>query len=257
MRPAVKRAACALAVGVALSLGAGAAMASEGVKPPEQKWSFHGLFGTYDRAAAQRGFQVYNTVCAACHSLRLVAYRNLEGIGLGEAAIKAIAAEKEVADGPDEAGDMFTRPARPADRFASPFPNANAARASNNGALPPDLSLITKARKGGGDYIYALLTGYKEPPADIKMMEGMQYNEYFPGHQIAMIPPLAEDAVEYADGTKATVDQMARDVVTFLTWAAEPEMEDRKRMGVKVLLFLLVLTAMLYALKRQIWKDLH
>jgi len=252
-----KRRALALAVAVALALAAGAAMAAEGSKPPEQKWSFDGLFGTYDRAAAQRGFLVYNTVCAACHGLSLVAYRNLAGVGFKEEEIKAIAAAKEVPDGPNDQGEMFARPGRPADRFARPFANDNAARAANNGALPPDLSLITKARKGGADYLYALLTGYKEPPTGMTMMEGMQYNAYFPGNQIAMLPPLAEGGVEYADGTKATVQQMAHDVSTFLTWAAEPEMEERKRMGVKVLLFLIVLTAMLYAMKRQIWTDVH
>jgi len=252
-----KRRALALAVAVALALAAGAAMAAEGSKPPEQKWSFDGLFGTYDRAAAQRGFLVYNTVCAACHGLSLVAYRNLAGVGFKEEEIKAIAAAKEVSDGPNDQGEMFARPGRPADRFARPFANDNAARAANNGALPPDLSLITKARKGGADYLYALLTGYKEPPTGMTMMEGMQYNAYFPGNQIAMLPPLAEGGVEYADGTKATVQQMAHDVSTFLTWAAEPEMEERKRMGVKVLLFLIVLTAMLYAMKRQIWTDVH
>ena len=252
-----KRRALALAVAVALALAAGAAMAAEGSKPPEQKWSFDGLFGTYDRAAAQRGFLVYNTVCAACHGLSLVAYRNLAGVGFKEEEIKAIAAAKEVSDGPNDQGEMFARPGRPADRFARPFANDNAARAANNGALPPDLSLITKARKGGADYLYALLTGYKEPPTGMTMMEGMQYNAYFPGNQIAMLPPLAEGGVEYADGAKATVQQMAHDVSTFLTWAAEPEMEERKRMGVKVLLFLIVLTAMLYAMKRQIWTDVH
>ena len=153
---------------------------------------------------------------------------------------------------------MFTRPARPADRFASPFANAQAARASNNGALPPDLSVITKARKGGGDYIYALLAGYvEEPPADFELSDGMYYNKAFPGYQIAMNPPLGDDAVEYTDGTKATTAQMAKDVTTFLVWAAEPEMEERKRLGIKVMLFLLVLTGLLYALKRKIWSDLH
>jgi len=252
-----KRLGLALAVLVALGLAAGATMAAEGGKPPAQTWSFDGLFGTYDRAAAQRGFLVYNTVCAACHSLSLVAYRNLDGIGFKDDAIKAIAAAKEVPDGPNDQGEMFNRPGQPADRFARPFANDNAARAANNGALPPDLSLITKARKGGADYIHALMVGYKEPPTGMQMMEGMQYNAYFPGNQIAMLPPLSEGQVEYADGTKATIPQMAHDVSTFLTWAAEPEMEERKRMGVKVLLFLIVLTAMLYALKRQIWTDVH
>jgi cytochrome c1 len=182
----------------------------------------------------------------------------LAGIGFSEDQIKAIAAEAEVTDGPNEEGEMFDRPARPSDRFASPFPNDNAARASNNGALPPDLSLMVKARKGGADYLHALLTGYKEePPAGFTLGDGMNYNTYFAGHQIAMAPPIADDAVEYADGTKATAKQIATDISTFLAWTAEPELEERKRLGIKVLLFLIVLTAMLYAVKRQIWKDLH
>ena len=252
-----KTSAAAAALAVALMLGAGPAMAEVG-KPPARDWSFHGMFGTFDRGAAQRGFQVYQEVCAACHSLKLVAYRNLSGIGLSEDQIKAIAAEVEVTDGPNDEGEMFQRPARPSDRFVKPFANDNAARAANNGALPPDLSLMVKARKGGADYLHALLTGYKEePPAGIKLSEGMNYNLYFPGNQIAMAPPVADDAVEYADGTKATADQIATDVATFLAWAAEPELEERKRLGIKVLLFLIVLTGMLYAVKRQVWKDQH
>jgi cytochrome c1 len=253
-----RRLALAALVAGAVAAAGGVVLAAAGApKPAAQQWSFDGLFGTFDRAAAQRGFQVYDTVCAACHSMSLVAYRNLAGIGFKDDAIKAVAAAKEVQDGPNDAGEMYSRPARPSDRFASPFPNDNAARAANNGAMPPDLSLITKARKGGADYVYALLAGYKEPPAGFQMMEGMNYNEYFPGHQIAMAAPLAEGSVEYTDGSQATIPQMAHDVSTFLTWAAEPEMEERKRMGVKVLLFLIVLTAMLYALKHQIWKDVH
>jgi cytochrome c1 len=155
-------------------------------------------------------------------------------------------------------GARLMRKAKPADRFAAPFLNENAARAANNGALPPDLSLITKARKGGPDYVFALLTGYREEaPAGFELLEDMSYNDYFPGHQIAMAPPLADEVVEYADGTKATLDQLARDTVTFLVWAAEPELEERKRLGIKVMIFLILLTAMLYALKRQIWSDLH
>jgi ubiquinol-cytochrome c reductase cytochrome c1 subunit len=152
---------------------------------------------------------------------------------------------------------MFERPGRPGDRFKSPFPNANAARAANNGALPPDLTLMVKARLGGADYLHALMTGYRDAPQGVELTEGMAYNAYFPGNQIAMPSPISADGVEYADGTKATVDQMSRDVTTFLAWAAEPEMEERKRMGVKVILFLLVLTGMLYALKRKIWADIH
>lgn len=249
----------ALALGLLLALPSGpASAAGAAAKPEARDWSFNGMFGTFDRGSLQRGYQVYTEVCAGCHSLRLVAYRNLSGIGLDEAQIKAAAAEFEVTDGPNDEGEMFSRPARPSDRFVSPFPNDNAARASNNGALPPDLSLMVKARIGGADYLYAMLTGYKEePPAGVTLGEGMSYNTYFPGNQIAMGPPIADDAVEYADGTKATAGQIAADVTTFLAWAAEPELEERKRMGIKVLLFLIVLTAMMYALKRQIWKDLH
>lgn len=258
MMKTLKRSALAFGVAAALALAAVPADAAEGGKPPSRDWSFQGMFGTFDRGALQRGFQVYKEVCAACHSLRLVAYRNLSGIGLGEDQIKAVAAEFEVTDGPNDEGEMFQRPARPPDRFVKPFANDNAARAANNGALPPDLSLMTKARKGGADYLHALLIGYKEePPAGFTLGDGMSYNVYFPGNQIAMAPPVDDDAVEYADGTKATKDQIASDVTTFLAWAAEPELEERKRLGIKVLLFLIVLTAMLYAVKRQVWKDQH
>jgi len=250
------------AAGSVLLLGTmvivGAARASgDAIKPPSQHWSFQGMFGTFDRAALQRGFQVYNGICSGCHSLRLVAYRNLRDIGFTEDQVKKIAAEKEVQDGPNDEGEMFNRPARPSDRFVKPFPNENAARAANNGALPPDLSLIIKARKDGANYLHALMTGYKEPPSGTTVPEGMSYNEYFPGKQIAMPAPLSEGAVEYADKTKATVAQMASDVTTFLAWAAEPELEVRKRLGIKVLLFLVVLTGLLYAVKRKIWADVH
>ncbi|MDC0033221.1 cytochrome c1 [Alphaproteobacteria bacterium] len=249
-------------VGSVLFLGAsvfgiGAHASGDAIKAPAQHWSFQGLFGTFDRGALQRGFQVYNEVCAGCHSLRLVAYRNLADIGFTEDQIAQIAAEKDVTDGPNDEGEMFDRPAKASDRFVSPFPNENAARAANNGAFPPDLSLIIKARKDGANYLHALMVGYKEPPAGTTMPEGMAYNEYFPGSQIAMPAPISEDAVEYADKTKATVAQMASDVTTFLAWAGEPELEARKRMGVKVLLFLVVLTGLLYAVKRRIWSDVR
>ena len=258
MKKALPYSVAALALAGVLSLAAGPVLSAAADKPEARDWSFQGLFGTYDRGAQQRGFQIYKEICSSCHSLSLVAYRNLDGIGLKEDQIKAVAAEFEVTDGPNEEGEMYTRPARPADRFAAPFANDNAARAANNGALPPDLSLMTKARKGGADYLYGLLTGYKEePPAGFNLMDGLNYNLYFPANQIAMAPLLADDAVEFADGTKATVAQMAEDVTTFLAWAAEPEMEERKRLGVKVLLFLIVLTGMFYALKRQVWKDQH
>jgi len=242
-----------------VAVTSGSAFASAGAPtPPKQDWSFSGLFGTFDRGAAQRGFQVYKEVCSACHSMNLLSYRHLAGIGFSEDEIKAIASSVEVTDGPDDEGEMFQRAGLPADRFAAPFPNTKAAAASNNGKAPPDLSLITKARGDGSNYVYALLTGYKdEIPHDVEVPEGGNYNAYFPGHVIAMAPPLSDDAVEYTDGTKATLDQHARDVVTFLTWAAEPEMEKRKTMGIKVLLFLLVLSGMLYAVKRQVWRDQH
>lgn len=246
----------ACAVVLLASTISGVHAAGESIKPPPQKWSFQGLFGTFDRAALQRGFQVYNETCSVCHSLRLVAYRNLMEIGFTEDQVKKIAAAKEVADGPNDEGEMFQRPARPSDKFVKPFPNEQAARAANNGAYPPDLSLIVKARVGGADYLHALLTGYKEPPADVKMGDGMSYNVYFAGSQIAMAPPLVEDGVEYADKTKATVAQMAQDVTTYLAWAAEPETEDRKRIGIKAILFLIVLTGMLYAIKRKVWADI-
>ena len=232
-----------------------AAAAEEAAAPPSMKWTFDGLFGSFDRAALRRGFQVYTEVCAACHSLRLVHYRNLTAIGFTEDQVKAIAAEVEVTDGPDAEGEMFDRPALPSDRFVSPFPNDNAARAANNGALPPDLSLVTKSRIGGPDYLYGLMIGYKDEPEGMEMAEGMAYNMFFPGHQIAMPAPLSDELVEYADGTEATVPQMAKDVTAFLVWAAEPELEERKRMGVKVVLFLLLLTGMLFAVKRAVWSN--
>lgn len=232
--------------------------AAEAPEAPSQDWSFSGMFGSFDRGSLRRGLQVYREVCASCHSLDLIAFRNLGDVGFSPDEIQAIAEEYEVEDGPDDEGEMFLRPAKASDRFVAPFPNEQAARASNNGAYPPDLSLMVKARKNGANYLYAVLTGYEEEaPEGVELMDGMYYNNYFPGHQIAMAPPLFEEGVEYADGTEATVEQQAEDVVTFLAWAAMPEMEERKRMGIKVLLFLVVLTAMLYALKRKIWSDLH
>jgi ubiquinol-cytochrome c reductase cytochrome c1 subunit len=233
------------------------AVAQEVAEPPKQSWSFDGPFGTYDRAAAQRGFQVYEEVCSHCHSMNLLHYRDLAGIGYSEDEIKAIAASKQVADGPNDQGEMYQRPGRPADTFVPPFPNVQAARAALNGALPPDLSLIVKAREGGADYVDALLQGFKPPPEGVKLAPNMQYDEYFPGHQIAMPPPLAGNDTQYADGTKPTLPQEAHDVATFLTWAAEPKMEERKFTGAKVLIFLLVMTGVLYAAKRQIWAEIH
>lgn len=220
-------------------------------------WAFDGVFGHLDKQSAQRGFQVYKEVCSACHGLKRVAFRNLTEIGFSEAEVKALASTYQIKDGPNDAGDMFDRPGKPSDYFPSPYANDEAARASNNGALPPDQSLLYKARHDGGNYIYSLLTGYAEPPADMKMNDGMHYNPYFPGGQIAMAAPLSDGQVTYSDGTTASVDQMSRDVVTFLQWAAEPEMESRKQMGLKVLLYLAVFTAFMFIAKRNLWRKLH
>jgi ubiquinol-cytochrome c reductase cytochrome c1 subunit len=250
----MRRLAFALA---AILLAVAAANAAEEAALPTQHWSFDGPRGSFDRAAMQRGFQIYQEICSVCHAVRHLYYRDLEELGYSEEEVKAIAAQAKVMDGPNDAGEMYERPGRPSDPIVRPFPNDNAARAANNGALPPDLSLITKARKGGADYVFAILTGYHEAPAGMKLGQGMRYNTYFPGNQIAMPPPLSDDAVQYGDGTKATVDQMAHDVATFLSWAAEPNLEPRHRMGVMVLIFLLVTTALVYGVKRKIWADVH
>lgn len=240
-----------------LGLAAPQTEASSGAPvPPAQEWSFQGFFGTYDRDALRRGLQVYREVCSSCHGLSLVSYRHLGNVGFSEDEVKAIAGEYEVEDGPNDEGEMFMRAAIPADRFVKPFPNTKAAQAANNGALPPDLSLIVKARKHGPDYLYALLTGYKdEAPEGVHISDGQYYNEFFPGHAISMAPPVDDESVEYADGTEATKAQIAKDVTTFLAWTASPELEERKRMGVKVMIFLIVLTVLMYALKRKIWSD--
>jgi ubiquinol-cytochrome c reductase cytochrome c1 subunit len=242
-----------LAAGIAC---AGSAAWAEDEAPPLQNpgWSFEGVFGTFDRAALQRGFQIYSEVCSNCHSMNLLHYRDLAALGYRDEEIQAIAAQKQVTTGPNDQGEMYQRPAGPTDAFVPPFPNEQTA---NNGALPPDLSLIIKAREGGPDYVYGVLTGYKEAPANVKVPEGLNYNLYFPGHMIAMPQPLSDNAVTFADGTPATLDQEAHDVVTFLTWASEPKLEDRKRIGAKTMLFLLVFTGVLYGAKRKVWADLH
>ncbi len=232
------------------------ARAEEGPELPNVHWSFSGVFGTYDRAAAQRGFQIYNEVCSNCHSLKQAYYRDLTGIGLSVQQVKDVAASKRV-PALTEDGQPTERPALPSDHFRSPFPNELAARAANGGGLPPDLSVIVKAREGGPDYVYAILTGFIDPPAGFKLMSGLNYNNYFAGHQIAMPQPLRDGTVTYTDGTNNSLDQEAHDVVTFLSFIANPELEERHRMGIKVVLFLLFLTGLSYAVKRKVWADIH
>jgi ubiquinol-cytochrome c reductase cytochrome c1 subunit len=247
----------AAALVIAASALQASAQIAEAPELIEVDWAHDGIFGAFDRAAAQRGFQVYREVCSACHGLTYVAFRNLADLGFSEEQVRALAAEYSVEDGPDDSGEMFERPALPADPIPPPYPNPQAARAANGGALPPELSLITKARAGGSDYVYSLLVGYEDPPAEAEAPEGLYYNAYFPGHWIAMPPPLSEGLVAYADGTEATVPQMAADVTTFLTWAGEPTLEQRKQSGLKVMLFLLVFSGLCYATMRKVWADAH
>jgi ubiquinol-cytochrome c reductase cytochrome c1 subunit len=268
----------------ALALTAGAARAASGEAPHIEKldWTFSGLTGHFDKPQLRRGYAVYKNVCAACHGLRLVSYRNLSEPGGPEYAtttVERFAAEAQVTDGPNDDGEMFQRPGKPSDRFVSPYPNEKAAAAAQNGAVPPDLSVIAKARtyerhaawymepliwagdiltayqENGPDYLVALLKGYTEPPADMTMAPGMYYNAVFPGHQIAMPNPLSDGLVTYEDGTPATVDNYAKDVAAFLMWTAEPKLEERKRMGLKVMVYLLILAGLLYLSKRAIWRN--
>jgi ubiquinol-cytochrome c reductase cytochrome b/c1 subunit len=246
--------------------------------PPRQKWSFSGPFGTYDMAQLQRGFRVYREVCATCHGLSMIAFRNLGepgALGYSEAQIKQLASEYKIQDGPNDQGEMFERPGRPADRFPPPFPNDNAARARYN-AVPPDLSLIAKARtyergfpwfvfdaftqyqEQGVDYLVALLTGYEDkPPENVKIPQGLHYNKYFPGNAIAMPKPvqLHNKLVAYDDGTPQTPEQYSKDVAAFLMWAAEPHLNARKRIGFQVMIFLIVFAGLLYFTKKRVWSD--
>lgn len=245
------------AVAGALAAAGTAHAAGDAVAPPDIKWSFDGPFGTYDKAALQRGFKIYKEVCSACHAMKRLSYRNLSALGYSEDQIKTIAAEYMITAGPNEEGEMFERPGLPSDRFKSPYANDNAAKYANNGALPPDLSLITKARHGGADYVYGILTGYEAPPEGKEMMTGQHWNKYMLGNVIAMAAPLTDGQITYEDGSLQTVDQYAKDVAHFLTFAAEPEMEQRKRMGVKVILFVIIFAGFMYAVKRKIWSKVH
>jgi ubiquinol-cytochrome c reductase cytochrome c1 subunit len=249
----------ALLVAAGVALWSPGSQAAEGAAHPKQiDWPHDGFFGTFDRAALQRGFKVYQEVCHGCHAAKYLAFRSLADLGFNEDEVKALAAAYTVTDGPDENGEMFERPARPSDIMPSPFPNPQAARAANGGAYPPDLSLMSKARHDGDNYIFSLLTGYEDPPAEVgELAPGQYYNHYFPGHRIGMPPPLMPDQVTFDDGTSATVEQMASDVTQFLSWLAEPKMEERKQTGIKVMLFLIVLTVLLYLYKRKVWADVH
>ncbi|CDS05852.1 Putative Ubiquinol-cytochrome c reductaseFT cytochrome c1 subunit [Lichtheimia ramosa] len=231
-------------------------MADEGLHPPTYPWAHSGPLSTYDHASIRRGYQVYREVCSACHSLDRIAWRNLIGVSHTEEEVKAMAEEVEYEDGPDENGEMFMRPGKPSDYMPRPYPNEEAARAGNAGSLPPDLSLITKARHGGEDYVFSILTGYMDPPGGVEVREGMNYNPYFPGGAIAMARVLFDEVVEYEDGTPATTSQMAKDVSTFLAWAAEPEHDERKKMGMKATIILSGLTLLSLWLKRFKWSPI-
>jgi ubiquinol-cytochrome c reductase cytochrome c1 subunit len=250
----------------------------------KQKWTFNGLTGHFDKAQLRRGFMVYKNVCSACHGLRLLSYRNLGEPGGPEFSddnVLQFAADAQVTDGPNDDGEMFQRPGKPADRFVSPYPNDKAAAAAQNGAVPPDLSLMAKARsyerhaawymeptlwlgdiftdyqEAGPDYLVGILEGYVDPPQGMTMAPGMNYNKAFPGHQIAMPQPLSDGQVDYTDGTPPTLDNYAKDVASFLMWAAEPKLEERKHMGLKVLIYLIILSGLLYLSKRAIWRNVE
>ncbi|RUA13186.1 MAG: cytochrome c1 [Alphaproteobacteria bacterium] len=219
-------------------------------------WSFKGIFGTFDRASLQRGYQVYQEVCSGCHSAQHLSYRNLSEKGGPEFSVeeaKAIAAQFEVEDGPNSDGEMFTRLGRLSDKFVKPYPNVEASTAANDGAYPPDMSVLAKARKGGADYIYSLLLGYEEAPTGFELDEGVYYNKYMSGNRIKMLAPLSDGLVEYSDGTQSTTAQMAKDVTTFLVWAAEPHLESQHRMGFKVIIYLIILLTLVYMSKQKVW----
>ncbi len=235
-------------------------ISAEKVEYLKTDWSFKGLFGKFDRGALQRGYQVYSEVCAACHSMKYVSYRNLAEKGgpeFSEAQAKAIAASFEVTDGPNSDGEMFTRPGKLSDKFVMPYENIKAAQAANGGAYPPDMSVLVKARGGGVDYIYSLLQGYEDPPIGVTLDEGVHYNKFMYGNMIKMANPLSDDIVEYSDGTKATVEQMSKDVTTFLMWTAEPHLEARHKMGFRVIVYLIILTILVYFSMKKIWSRIE
>ena len=223
-------------------------------------WTFKSFFGKFDRASLQRGYQVYNEVCASCHSMKYLSYRNLSEKGgpeFSEDEVKAIAANFEVTDGPDSTGEMFSRPARLSDKFVNPYANEEEAKSVNGGAYPPDMSVLVKARAGGANYIYSLLLGYEDPPEDVKLDDGVYYNKYMYGNKIKMSAPLSDDLVEYSDGTKATTEQMSKDVVSFLMWAAEPHLEQRHKFGFRVIIYLIIISILVYFSMKKIWSRIE
>ena len=235
-------------------------ISAEKVEYLKTDWTFKGLFGKFDRASLQRGYQVYTEVCAACHSMKYLSYRNLSEKGGPEfslAQAKAIAASFEVTDGPNSDGEMFNRPGKLSDKFVMPYENVKAAEAANGGAYPPDMSVLVKARGGGVDYIYSLLQGYEEAPSGMILDEGVHYNKYMYGNNIKMAEPLSDGLLEYSDGTTASKEQMAKDVTTFLMWAAEPHLESRHKMGFKAILYLIILTILVYFSMKKIWSRIE
>ncbi len=231
-------------------------LAAEKIEYLKTDWSFKGLFGKFDRGALQRGYQVYTEVCSSCHSMKYLSYRNLAEKGgpeFSEAEAKAIAASFEVKDGPNADGDMFFRPGKLSDKFVMPYENVKAAQAANGGAYPPDMSVLVKARGGGVDYIYSLLQGYEDPPAGVTLDDGVYYNKYMYGNKIKMANQLSDGLIEYGDGTSATVEQMSKDVTTFLMWSAEPHLESRHQMGFKAIVYLIILTILVYFSMKKIW----
>ena len=232
--------------------------AEEAMSLKKQNWSFEGIFGRYDNSTLQRGLQIYQEVCTACHGMKRLRFRELKDLGFTNDQIKQYAKTFEILDGPNELGEMFLRPGEPSDTFVSPYKNKEEAKAAFGGAYPPDLSLLTKAIKNGSNYIYSLLTGYEEnSPQDFELTDGLYYNPYHDGKVIAMPPPLYDNAIEYIDGTNASLDQLSYDIVHFLNWAAEPKLQQRKSLGLKVLLFLIVLTLLLYVTMKEIWSRIE
>jgi cytochrome c1 len=260
LRPLSVGLSAALALPIVMILAPDRARAAEEPKVESQSWTFTGPFGYFDNNQLQRGYRLYKDICAGCHSLNLLSYRNLSEEGGPEFSpedVEALAAQVQITDGPNDKGEMFQRPAKAADRFRAPYANDAQARAMNKGALPPDLSVMAKARPGGPDYIYALLTGYHQPPKGVELSPGMHYNTAFPGHQIAMPQPMTDGFIKYTDGTKPTLDNYARDISAFLMWAAEPKLEERHKLGARVMAFLIAFAVIMFIAKRTIWSQHH